>query len=93
MTEREKCIEKYRKLITEFVSGKISAIQFERNYLDTHQAETYMFDDHIYEALNTLFLDVDDYCANPTLRREGVDLNDDELLSCAKEALRKLDKL
>lgn len=81
--------EKYTALITQFVDGKISASQFEASYLELFKNETEILPEDVYSVLNSLFSDVDAYCKDPVLR-DNDDLNEDELLVCAKEALKNI---
>jgi len=82
-------ISRYILLLMQFVSGKITAAQFERSYLEMFKNEQEVFPENVYEVLNNLFLDVDAYCGDPSLRTKE-DLDDDGLRSRAKEALKKL---
>ena len=82
-------IARYILLLTQFVTGKITAAQFEHAFLKMFKEETEIFPEDIYEVLNKLFLDVDAYCGDPSLRDEE-DLDDEKLLAGAKEALKKL---
>jgi len=82
-------IEKYILLITQFVTGELTASQFEVSYLDMFKNESETLPEKTYAALNELFLDVDAYCSDPALRDEE-DLDDQELLERAKQALAKL---
>lgn len=82
-------LEQYLLLITQFVSGDITASQFEVLFMEMFKHETREFPEDIYGALNCLFTDVDAYCGDPELRDDD-DLNDVELLDCAKDALKKL---
>ena len=82
-------IEKYILLITQFVTGELTAPQFEVLYLDMFKDESEILPETNYAALNELFLDVDAYCSDPDLRDEE-DLDDQELLERAKQALTKL---
>ena len=82
-------IEQYILLITQFVTGEITASQFESRYLEMFKTETVQFPENEYDALNKLFSDVDTYCGGPDLRDDG-DLGDEELLGCAKRALESL---
>lgn len=82
-------IEKYILLMTQFVAGEIAAPQFEVSFLDMFKNEPEVFPEKTYGVLNKLFLDVDAYCSDPDLRDEE-DLDDQELLERAKEALTKL---
>ena len=80
---------KYILLLTQYINGNITASQFEAAYLDMFKAEASKLQEDVYEVLNNLFLDVDSYCSDPVLR-DDEDLDDEGLLSSAKEALTKL---
>ena len=82
-------IAKYILLITQFVTGEITASQFETTYLEMFKNETDILPEDVYDVLNNLFLDVDAYCGDPELR-DDEDLDDEDLVSSAKEALKKL---
>ncbi len=78
-------LEHYISLITQFVSGEITASQFEASYLEM----TRELPEDAYDVLNDLFSNVDAYCGDPELRDDD-DLDDEELLNSAKQALKKL---
>jgi hypothetical protein len=82
-------IARYILLLTQFVAGEITADQFEHSYLEMFKSEKEKFPENVYEVLNNLFLDVDAYCGDPSLRDEE-DLDDEGLRVSAKEALKKL---
>ena len=82
-------ITKYILLITQFVTRKITSVQFETAYLDMFKKETEILPENTYDVLNNLFLDVESYCGDPNLRDED-DLDDKDLLASAKKALEKL---
>lgn len=82
-------IEKYTLLITQFVAGELTAPQFEVSYLDMFKNESEVFPECVYVVLNELFFYVDAYCSDPDLRDEE-DVDDQELLERAKQALAKL---
>ena len=82
-------LKKYILLLTQFVSGEITAIQFEKIYLKTFLKEEEIFSERVEDILNDLFFDVEDYCQYPDLRDEG-DLDEEGLLRNAKNALDKL---
>jgi len=81
--------EKYILLITQFVTGELTASQFELSFLEMFKNESEALPERSYATLNALFLDADAYCSNPNLRDEE-DLDDQELLDSAKQALAKL---
>ncbi|MGW5789158.1 colicin immunity domain-containing protein [Saccharopolyspora sp. NPDC003752] len=80
----------YVGLIRAFTSGKISAPRFEEQYMAMFKAATRHFPEPVYEILNDLFLDCDEYVADPDLRDED-DLDDQQLHERATEALTKLE--
>lgn len=82
-------LEHYISLITQFVTGKIMASQFEASYLEMFKNETRELPEDAYDVLNDLFSNVDAYCGDPELRDDD-DLDDEELLNSAKQALKKL---
>lgn len=82
-------LKQYILLITQFVTGDITASQFEVLYLKMFKGEARELPKDVYDVLNGLFCDVDAYCGDTELRDDG-DLGDEELLISAKEALKKL---
>lgn len=82
-------LEQYILLITQFIAGDIAASQFEMSYMDMFKNEYREFPEDVYDVLNGLFSDVDAYCGDPELR-DDEDLDDEQLLGSAKEALKKL---
>ncbi len=82
-------LEQYILLITQFVTGDITASQFEVSYLKMFKNESRELPEDTYKVLNGLFSDVDAYCGDPELR-DDEDLGDEELLSSARDALKKL---
>ncbi len=82
-------LEQYISLITQFIAGDITVSQFEVSYLKMFKDEARELPEDIFDVLNGLFTDVDAYCGDPELRDDD-DLGDEELLSSAKEALKKL---
>jgi len=83
--------DKYKKLIDDFIKAKITVDDFEYRYLKTFKYDS-LLDTPEYEILNELFLDVDAYCGDPTLRRE-VDLDEAQLRQKAENALFALNNL
>lgn len=84
-----KWLEQYILLITQFVAGDITPSQFEVSYMNLFKNEEKELPEDIYDVLNGLFSDVDAYCGDLELR-DDEDLDEEQLLSSAKEALRKL---
>jgi len=82
-------IEKYILLITQFLTGKITASQFEVSYLEVFKNEEEILPEEVFNTLNALFLDVDAYCEDVDLRDDD-DLSQEELIASAKRTLEKL---
>jgi hypothetical protein len=81
----------YQQLVESFVEGKLSAIQFEAEYLRLFKYDTSRSKE-AYPILSNLFWAVEDFCVYPELRDES-DLDENQLLQAAKVALEVLRKL
>jgi hypothetical protein len=79
----------YIDLIKEFLNSEITATDFKAKYLRYFKASTKAWGEGEYEVLNTLFLDLDEFCANPSLR-DSKDLDEPEIRARSKNALKKL---
>jgi hypothetical protein len=79
----------YRNLISDFVSDRISAIQFEDAYLTAFKQERVHFPNGIFDVLDGLFADVDSFCPEASLRGPD-DLDARQLKERAEKALRDL---
>ena len=75
--------------MTQYITGEIPAFQFEVAYLEMFIEETRFLSEDVYDALNNLFLDVDAYCGDVSLR-DDEDLDEEDLVASVKEALKKL---
>ena len=64
--------------MTQYITGEIPAFQFEVAYLEMFIEETRFLSEDVYDALNNLFLDVDAYCADVSLR-DDEDLDEEDL--------------
>lgn len=82
---------KYKQLIEDFLTEKITVDVFEFRYLQSFKDDSFG-DTPEGEILNELFLDVDAYCGDPTLRGED-DLDEPQLRQKAQEALSALNSL
>lgn len=84
----------YIDLIDSFVQAKISAPEFEIQYLNLFKTlNTHFEDEREYEILNDLFSSADSYCSDPTLRDSEWDIDEHQLLADAKKALSSLKSL
>jgi hypothetical protein len=94
-------IAKYKSLISQFIKGQVSALDFQTSYLRMFKNEEDIDIGAEFDILEELFTDTDDYVADPELRsylrakdpefRKYVQaLDDEELRVRAREAYRKL---
>ena len=60
-------LNKYLEIIQDFVNKKLPVEKFERNYLKIVKNERYLFPDHIFKIISTLFSDVDQYFGDPNI--------------------------
>lgn len=85
-------IKPYVQLIARFVDHEINADVFEIEYMNMFQNEKEFFPQNIFYILDSLFADVDAYCADPSLRGKG-DFDEQQLHSRCVDALTKLESV
>ena len=84
-TATERMAAKYRDLIADFVSGRVSAQNFESAYLQVFKNDKDQVPSREFDVLEKLFFGIDDYIADPELRKKVGGLDDGELRSRAEE--------
>jgi hypothetical protein len=85
----QRTLSEYVQLIDSFVHGEISALEFERVYLQMFKEDPTIRPETEYEILDRLFSDVDSFCADSGLRSID-DLDEEQLHSEARTALGRL---
>lgn len=80
----------HRSLIVAFTSGSMSADQFETQFLAQYKADPTPWPPELFEILDGLFFDVDEYVGDPDLRARGGGLDAPELRARAEATLRRL---
>ena len=80
----------YIRLIEQFVSGEITAPQFEERYLQLVKTDQVLHGEPAFGIVDTLFFYVDEYFDDPDLTSEQRAQATDELKQHAREALSKL---
>jgi hypothetical protein len=85
-------LEKYISLVSDFTSKKITALDFEKQYLQFFKEEKCHFSSETFNILNMLFTDIDAFCADPKLIGK-FDINEEQLRMQAELALKKLFEL
>jgi hypothetical protein len=86
-------IATYVALIDDFISQKVSAPEFEPQYLSMVKNEQRILPDNVFSIIQELFEDVDAYVPYAHLRTDPEDLDDGQLRACAvraRDALREL---
>lgn len=81
----EVTLSEYQRLIHEFISGSVSAAEFERRYLDLFKSDDSIREENIFLVLDRLFSDVDVFCSDPAIRGKN-DLDEQGLLDAAVKA-------
>jgi hypothetical protein len=80
----------YRDLIHRFVTGEISADEFETDYLARFKDDPNQVIGEEFDILDELFADVDDYVSDPTLRASTGGISGEELRARARDAYARL---
>jgi Bacterial self-protective colicin-like immunity len=84
-------MDKYIKLLEEFVGNKITADDFERQFLKIFKDDKNIQFGREFKILDKLFSDVDAYCSDPDLIEDPrFDIDGSQLQVSAKEALNVL---
>ena len=82
----------YIELIRSFLSGKITANDFQLKYLNLFKKDNTHFEENEFMILDQLFAWVDAYCEDSELRDKN-DCDEETLLIEAKKSLEKLNAL
>lgn len=83
----------YGVLLRQFVDRRITADEFEVVFLRLYKHDPEEWPSEVFVVLDTLFADVDDYCADETLRVEVGGLDAAALRKRATVAFARLEKL
>jgi len=81
-------VGKYVRLLAGFVGNTVSVTEFERAFLEMFKAERGDLGPS-YEVLESLFEDVDAFCPDSELLKEG-NVSESELRESARRALERL---
>lgn len=82
-------ISTYLSLIQNFLQKEITVAQFEEKYMELFKADPCVSPRLIYEVLNELFLDVEAYCPDQSLRNK-YSIDENVLRERTEIAYRKL---
>lgn len=82
-------IQPYINLIEKFKGNQINAQRFEKSFLELFKNDSSEFSEKEYEILNSIFYDVEDFCADPTIRDED-DLDEEQLKTRSEKHLEQL---
>lgn len=84
-----KYIKPYIDLIESFTTNQIDAQQFEKSFLELFKNDSSQFSEREYEILNSIFYDVEDFCADSALRDKD-DLDEKQLKTRSVNHLEQL---
>ena len=82
-------LNRYGRLMESMLSGRLSATDFERRYLDLFKADGADRSPRVFGILDALFAEVDAFCPDPDVR-EPDDLDEEQLrqrVAAARTAL------
>lgn len=85
-------IDKYISLVESYLGNRITVQEFECSYLECFSNEIIEFPEHIYNLLNELFLDIEAFCSDSSMRGEG-DMNENDLRKVCGKSLDDLTKV
>ena len=86
-------IAPYAVMLRLFIDGRISADEFEVVFLRLYKVDPTDWPADLFDVLDTLFADVDAYCAADEIRAEVQGLDADQLRERAAHALSRLEQL
>lgn len=71
-------LKEYILIMEEFLSGRLSALEFEKLFLELHRNDTHSYTGDAHKYLSILFSDVDSFCGTAEIRDSG-DIDETEL--------------
>ena len=80
----------YAILLSAFTERRITAREFEQLYMAIFKNDPTEWGRLVFDVLDGLFGDVDEYCSDPVLRTEVGGMDDEELRVSAESALVRL---
>lgn len=83
-------IDTYLELIDDFLEGRLTGDEFQTQYFEVFKNDMREKGDSLFRILDWLFAEVDAYVPDPKLRDDVDDLDDDQLIECAKQAKARL---
>ncbi|HLO50374.1 MAG TPA: colicin immunity domain-containing protein [Kamptonema sp.] len=84
-------MDKYIKLLQEFVGSNISADEFEQRFIQLFKNDNNLQPGREFKILDKLFADVDAYCSDPDLIEDPrFDIGEAQLQVSAEKTLDKL---
>ncbi|SPM37733.1 hypothetical protein MRAB57_5582 [Mycobacterium rhizamassiliense] len=82
--------EKYKDLISRFINRRISAEEFESAYLVLFKNDNDQVSGTEFNTLEKLFFAIDDYVADPKLRKAVHGLDGEQLRASARDTYQML---
>jgi hypothetical protein len=79
MDEVRKALKPYVHIMNLLIEGRITAYQFQVEYLTMFKNETERIGGEEFDIMQRLFAETDEYTADPELRREAGGVDEEEL--------------
>ena len=90
---RESATAPYEVLLRLLAEDRVTAEEFEVVFLRLYLGDSTAWPEDIFNVLDALFADVDDFCPDPALRAEVGGMDGEELRRRGAEALERLSQL
>jgi hypothetical protein len=92
-SEWPRALVPYAVLLRAFVDGRLGAEEFEAIFLPHYRDDPTLWAPAEFDILDSFFVDVDDFLADPELRREVHGLDENELRRSAAKTLDRLSSM
>jgi hypothetical protein len=86
-------VSPYRQLLTEFISGGLSAVEVDARYSARYSNDPTDWPADVFRVIDDFFLAAEAYVSDDALRIEVEDLDAEQLHAKAVETLEQLDAL
>lgn len=83
----------YAVLLRQFLDGRITADEFQVVFFRLYKLDPTEWPPTLFDVLDRLFADVDDYCGDSELRAKVDAIDAEELRRRAQSAFHRLDEL
>jgi hypothetical protein len=86
-------VEPYEDLLIPFARGEMEADEFEASFQQRYLNDSTLYSDAVFDVFDRFFSDVDEYVADPKVRKETGGLGPVRLRECAVSLLQRAGRL